>query len=91
MYQYEIKPNLQTILKKLYKKDRVQYQALMNKIQEIAHSGNIDHYKNLKYALSEFKRVHVMGSFVLIFKYDRRTNLISFEDYDHHDVIYAGR
>ncbi len=91
MYNYEIKPNLGAILKKLSKKDKVQYLALMNKIQEIINSGNIEHYKNLKYDLSAFKRVHVMGSFVLIFKYDKKNNIISFEDYDHHDVIYGKR
>ena len=91
MYNYEIKPNLGAILKKLSKKDKVQYLALMNKIQEIINSGNIEHFKNLKYDLSAFKRVHVMGSFVLIFKYDKKNNIISFEDYDHHDVIYGKR
>ena len=91
MYNYEIKPNLGAILKKLSKKEKVQYLALMNKIQEIINSGNIEHYKNLKYDLSAFKRVHVMGSFVLIFKYDKKNNIISFEDYDHHDVIYGKR
>lgn len=88
MYNYEVKPNLKRILDKLYKKDKRQYEAILKKIQEIINSGDVEHYKNLRYDLSEFKRVHVIGSFVLIFKFDKKNNIISFEDYDHHDKIY---
>ena len=88
MYSFSYSEKLKKILKKLYKKDKVQYEALMNKINEIVNSYDIEHYKNLKYDLSDKKRVHVMGSFVLVFIYDKKNNAILFEDYDHHDKIY---
>ena len=50
-------------------------------------SIDIDHYKNLRYDMREFKRVHV-GHFVLVFKFDKINNLILFSDFDHHDKIY---
>lgn len=38
MYSYEIKPELQRILKKLFKKDKKIYEAVINKIEEIKES-----------------------------------------------------
>lgn len=85
MYEYKIKPQLDKILDKLTKKDKVLFHQVMDKIQEIVNSYNIDHYKNLKYGMKDYKRVHV-GSFVLIFKLENNT--LIFEDLDHHDNIY---
>jgi len=87
MYDYETKPPLQKILKKLSKKDKILYEQILKKINEIIYSYNIESYKNLKYNLKDFKRVHI-GHFVLIFKVDKTKNKISFEDFDHHDNIY---
>lgn len=87
MYPYENKPYFKEILKKLFKKDKKTYERIIKKIQEIINSDNIDHYKNLKYDLKEFKRVQI-GEKVLIFKYDKRNKLISFENFEHHDSIY---
>ena len=89
MSEYEIKPHLQKILNKLSKKDKVAYVAVLNKIQEVINSGNVEHYKNLRYDLKDKRRVHVAKSFVLVFSYDKARDLISFLDYDHHDNIYA--
>lgn len=83
--KFEIKPNLKKILKKIIRRDKLLYEQVMKKIEEVINSKNIDHYKNLRYNMKNFKRVHV-GSFVLIFKFEQ--NLISFEDLQHHDYIY---
>ena len=88
MREYEIKPHLQKILQKLFKKDRVAYDAVMKKIEEVISCAEVEHYKNLRYSLKDKKRVHVASSFVLIFSYDKTRNFISFLDYDHHDNIY---
>ncbi len=88
MCNYEIKPSLQNILNKLSKKDKELYEQILKKVQEIISSESLEHYKNLKYNMKEFKRVHI-GHFVLIFKNDENKNLISFEDFQHHDNIYA--
>jgi mRNA interferase RelE/StbE len=87
MYSYEIKPFLQKILNKLSKKDKNLYEQVLKKIEEIINSYDVGHYKNLRYNLKEFKRVHI-GSFVLVFEFIKSENKISFEDFDHHDKIY---
>ncbi len=87
MYNYEIKPSLQRVLSKLSKKDSKLYNQILNKIEEIINSENVKHYKNLRYDLKEFKRIHI-GHFVLVFKYDKNSDSISFMDFDNHDKIY---
>ncbi len=87
MREFEIKEELDKKLIKLSKKDRSGYEAVMNKIKEILNSGDIEHYKNLRYNFKESKRVHI-GHFVLIFSYDKSKDFVFFEDFDHHDNIY---
>ena len=87
MYQYKIQPNLQKILKRLLKKDKQTRERILKKIQEIINSEKVEHYKNLRYNLREFKRVQI-GEKVLVFKFDKENNLISFEDFAHHDKVY---
>ncbi|MBS3150800.1 addiction module toxin RelE [Candidatus Woesearchaeota archaeon] len=83
---YEIHPDLDKILSKLSKKDKVQFETILKKIDDIINTENIDHYKNLKSPLQEYKRVHIHSSFVLLFK--REEDKIIFRYYDHHDNIY---
>ncbi len=86
---YGIHPDLDKILSKLSKKDKIQFEAILRKIDEIKDVENIDHYKNLKSSLEEYKRVHVYSSFVLLFK--KTGDTIIFRYYDHHDNIYKWR
>lgn len=86
MHNFEIKPELYRKLIKLSKKDNNSYEKVMKKIEEILNS-KIDHYKNLRYNMKESKRVHI-GHFVLVFSYNKIKDIVSFEDYDHHDNIY---
>lgn len=88
MRDFEIKPHLGKILKKLYKKDKVAHQAVYNKIREIIGCDDVEHYKNLRHDLKDKKRVHVLGSFVLVFSYYKVRDFVSFLDYDHHDNIH---
>tara|TARA_Y100000310_G_C20179490_1_gene577447 strand:+ start:254 stop:520 length:267 start_codon:yes stop_codon:yes gene_type:complete len=87
MREFEIKPYLDKKLIKLSKKDKNMYRRVLNKIEEVLNSNNIEHYKNLRYDMKESKRVHI-GHFVLVFCYDKSKDFVSFEDYDHHDRIY---
>ncbi|MBU2476034.1 addiction module toxin RelE [Candidatus Micrarchaeota archaeon] len=91
MHEFEVSQKLQKILKKLSKKDGIRFEIVMKKINEICSSEDIEHYKNLSYVLSEFKRVHIDSSFVLIFRFDKKTKKIKFEDFQHHDKIYQVR
>ena len=77
-------------LNKLAKKDRERLKIINKKIKEIINndSETIKRYKNLRYDLSDLKRVHIDRSFVLTFKVDLKNNFILFVDFDHHDRIY---
>ena len=87
MREFEIKPRLYRKLVKLSKKDKKTYNAVIKKINEIINSYNPEHYKNLRYDMKDSKRVHI-GSFVLVFSYNKNKDFVSFEDYEHHDKIY---
>lgn len=87
MYLYEIQPSLQKIMLRLFKKDKQTRERLIKKIREITNSKDIEHYKNLKYPLHHLKRVQI-GEKVLIFKFDKKNNFISFENFKHHNKIY---
>jgi len=86
MYNYEIKPELQKILNKLFKKDKKTYEIVMKKIEEIIQ--NPQHYKPLKYDLAGERRVHIMKSFVLKYEIDKARKTIVFLFFGHHDEAY---
>lgn len=88
MREFSIEENLQKTLKKLLKKDRETYKAVIGKINKIATCNDVNHYKNLRNPLQHLKRVHIKSSFVLIFRYINSEDKIIFYDFDHHDNIY---
>ena len=90
MYNYIISDNLRNILKKISKKDKTFYEKILKKINEIINSENISRYKNLKYSFKDSKRLHI-GHFVLIFKYDKKSKTIIFDNIKHHDQVYKER
>jgi len=90
MYNFKFSNRVEDIIYKLSKKDKVLYERLWSKIKEIINSYDIEHYKNLRHDLKEFKRVQIGGK-VLVFKFDKTNNVILFVDFDDHDKIYAKR
>lgn len=86
MYSYEVIPYLQRILNKLFKKDKVMYEQVMKKIEEIVQ--NPQHYKPLKYDFAGERRVHIMKSFVLKFEIDEQNKIVTFFFFGHHDEAY---
>lgn len=86
MRKFFLSKSLERSLKKLKKKDKVLLKRCFLKIDEIVNCYNIENYKNLKKPMQEYKRVHI-GSFVLIFRYDQKKDLLFFEDLDHHDYV----
>ena len=78
---------IEKILRKLKQKDLALFKAVQRKINQMAlldHAA-INHFKNLRGDISEYKRVHI-GSFVLIFKVEKDT--IIFDRLTHHDEAY---
>lgn len=90
MFNFNLSDELKLIIKKLNRKDKKKVEIINKKIKEIINSDNqsIDHYKNLRQNLKDYKRVHIEKSFVLTFKVDKTKNFILFTDFDHHDEIY---
>ncbi len=87
MREFFLSKKLERTLKKLNNKDKLLLERTYAKIDEIVKCYDIENYKNLKKPLQEYKRVHV-GSFVLLFRYDKKKEIVYFEDLDHHDFIY---
>jgi len=87
VYKFFVSESLEKKLSKLSKKDKDLYNQILKKIDEIIHSKDIEHYKNLRYDMKESKRVHI-GHFVLVFRYKKEENLILFDDFEHHDNVY---
>ena len=56
-------------------------------MDEVIRSENLKHYKNLRFNMKDSKRVHI-GHFVLVFQYNKKSKIIKFDDFNHHDTIY---
>ena len=87
MREFRTSEDLLKILSKLEKRDKLLYLSVIRKIEEIVNCEDVDHYKNLRKPLHELKRAHI-GSFVLMFAYDKRTHKVEFIGFDHHDNAY---
>jgi len=89
-YHIIISDDLRKALVILKRKDKTMFQMVEKKIVQIASldSVSIQHFKNLRSPLSDFKRVH-LGSYVLLFHV--QANNIIFDAFEHHDKIYQRR
>ncbi|MDD4049769.1 MAG: addiction module toxin RelE [Candidatus ainarchaeum sp.] len=89
-FNYSFSNLFENNLSIIYKKDKLLYESVFKKINEIISIDEItiDFYKNLRYDLKEYKRVHVLKSFVIIFKVFKKEKFILFERVDHHDNVY---
>jgi mRNA-degrading endonuclease RelE of RelBE toxin-antitoxin system len=85
-----ISEDLRKTLAILKRKDKTMFQMVEKKILQIASldSVSIQHFKNLRSPLSDFKRVH-LGSYVLLFRV--QANNIIFDSFEDHDKIYQRR
>ena len=88
MREFSIEVSLNKNLSKIFKKDRSMYDTIMKKIEKILTCDDINHYKNLKKPLQDFKRVHIKSSFVLTFKHIESGDKVVFYNFGHHDDIY---
>jgi len=76
-------------LVKLKKKDPVEYSQVRNKMDSILADPSHS-YKFLHHDMKGLNRVQ-LGHFVLVFSVNHINKTISFEDYDHHDIIYKSK
>lgn len=86
MYQDLYSEEITKKLAKIKKKDPAAYSQVRKKMDTIR-ADPTHSYKFLAHDMKGFNRVHI-GHFVLVFSVDHEHKTVSFEDYDHHDVIY---
>ncbi len=89
-FSFDLSDELKATIRVLARKDRKTAEILNKKIKQIITSdeATIDHYKNLRHGLSEYKRVHIAKSFVLLFKVFKKEKHVFFDKFGHHDDIY---
>ncbi len=85
MYNLEVRESVDRVFQKLFKKDKVSFEYISKKIEEIRE--NPLHFKPLRKPMQNFRRVHI-GSFVLIYSINENTKTVIIEKYEHHDKVY---
>jgi mRNA-degrading endonuclease RelE of RelBE toxin-antitoxin system len=91
MRRFSVENDLLKLLARLEHRDPVVFRAAMRKIEEVVEAPDIDHYKNLRAPLQEYKRAHIKGPFVLLFRHDPATDSVTFVLLEHHDRVYLPR
>ena len=86
MYKLAVKQSLDRKFRKLKKKDRATLTLIERKVQQILDDPY--RFKPLRKPLQNKRRVHVAGSFVLIYEINEAQDTVTFLDFDHHDNIY---
>ena len=86
MYRLAVKENLDKNFKKLQKKDKEILRIIERKVQDIL--GDPYRFKPLRRPLQNKRRVHIAGSFVLIYEIDEEGKIVTLLDFDHHDNVY---
>jgi mRNA interferase RelE/StbE len=86
VYNLAVKEGLDKKFKRLRKKDMEMLRLINRKAQDIL----LDPYrfKPLRKPLQNKRRVHVAGSFVLVYEINENEKLVTLLDFDHHDNIY---
>ena len=85
-YQLEVAEDLNKRFLKLAKKEKKTLEAIQKKVAEILETPH--HYKPLKAPLQNKRRVHIAGSFVLIFTIDEERKVVKLLEFEHHDSAY---
>ncbi|MCD6570695.1 MAG: type II toxin-antitoxin system RelE/ParE family toxin [Deltaproteobacteria bacterium] len=86
MYRLAIKEKLDKKFKKLQKKDKEMLRIIDRKVQDILDDPY--HFKPLRKPLQNKRRVHIGGSFVLIYEINEEEEVVTLLDFDHRDNIY---
>ncbi len=81
----EISEHLDRLFYKLSKKDKLQFEILSRKINEILENPNIG--KPLTGNMAGQRRVHIRN-FVLTYEILESQKIVKLLDYDHHDNVY---
>lgn len=86
MYKLAVKESLDKKFKRLRKKDKEMLRFIDRKVQDILEDPY--RFKTLRKPLQNKRRVHVGGSFILIYEINEKEKIVTLFDFDHHDNIY---
>lgn len=86
MYNLAVKEGLDKKFRKLQKKDKEILRLIDRKVQEIL--ADPYRFKPLRQPLQNKRRVHVGGSFVLVYEVSKKERLVTLLDFEHHDNVY---
>ena len=86
MYDLEVAEELNKRFSRLSKKDKKTFAAINKKIKGILE--NPYHFKPLRAPLQHKRRVHIAGSFILIFSIDEKQKIVRLLEFEHHDNAY---
>jgi len=87
VYTLAIKENLDKKFKKLQKKDKELLRVIEKKVRDILEDPY--RFKPLRKPLQNKRRVHIGGSFVLIYEVNEEKKMVTLLDFDHHDNVYT--
>jgi len=86
VYKLAIKESLDKKFKKLQKTDKEMLRLIDRKVQGILKDPY--RFKPLRKPLQNKRRVHVAGSFVLVYEVAEKNKIVTLLDFDHHDNMY---
>jgi len=86
VYRLAVRESLDKKFKKLRNKDKELLRQIDNKIRDILEGPQ--RFKPLKKPLQNKRRVHVGGSFVLIYEVNEKDKIVTLCDFDYHDNVY---
>jgi len=84
-YTLDVSEKLDRVFAKLAKKDKLQFEILTRKINEILANPQIG--EPLTGNMAGQRSVHVRN-FVLVYEIIEHEKVVKLLDYDHHDVVY---
>ena len=89
-FSFELSEELKQQIAVLARRDKKTVEIINKKVKEIINCNEetIEHYKNLRYELKDYKRVHIAKSFVLFFQVFKKEKHILFDKIKHNDDAY---
>jgi len=84
-YTLDVSEKLDRVFAKLAKKDKLQFEILTRKINEIIVNPKIG--EPLTGNMAGQRSVHVRN-FVLVYEIIEHEKIVKLLDYDHHDIVY---
>jgi len=84
-YKIIAHPRVQKELQKLFKRDKVRYSHVKKRLEILSDNPKIG--KPLRNILKGKRRIHI-GSFAIIYEFNKENNSIILLDFEHHDNAY---